>query len=177
MWVGCLWSSSLEVSLAFLFAEYLFAECWFGPSLAILQDVLPPAARGSASGLFTALTLFGNAAPYAIGRVVGRGGGAPSLRDALGVAVPYGLGARRGEGLRGAPNLLRAAATAWSARSVARDDAPAPADDAALEVGTPGATLGERAARVAPAALAVAHAMGLARSWQTGTWAAEDAPT
>ena len=41
----------------------------------------------------------------------------------------------------------------------------------------PGATLGERAARVAPAALAVAHAVGLARSWQTGAWAAEDAPT
>ena len=76
------------VAMGWLALEYLAAECWFGPSLAILQDVLPPAARGSASGLFTALTLFGNAAPYAIGRVVGRGGGAPSLRDALGVAVP-----------------------------------------------------------------------------------------
>ena len=48
-----------------------------------------PAARGSATGLFTALTVVGNAAPYAIGRVVGSAApGAPSLTEALAFAVP-----------------------------------------------------------------------------------------
>ena len=66
-WAGTLTAPSLELSLAFLFGEYLFAECWFGPTIAALQRAAPPAAQGTAQGLFNTLTLVGNLAPAVIG--------------------------------------------------------------------------------------------------------------
>ena len=35
-----------NTALAFLFVEYLVAECWFGPTLAALYDVVPGDKRG-----------------------------------------------------------------------------------------------------------------------------------
>ena len=66
-WAATLTAPSLELSLAFLFGEYLFAECWFGPTIAALQRAAPPAAQGTAQGLFNTLTLVGNLAPAVIG--------------------------------------------------------------------------------------------------------------
>ena len=45
-WVGTLEAPTLQASLAFLFLEYLFAECWFGPTIAALQNAAPPTAQG-----------------------------------------------------------------------------------------------------------------------------------
>jgi hypothetical protein len=63
-----MFSSNFYVSIAGLFLEYLLAECWFGPALAILQNALPSAVRGTAIAVYLFLgTLIGNAAPAIIG--------------------------------------------------------------------------------------------------------------
>lgn len=66
-WLGALNASSLEVSMLALFFEYIFAECWFGPTVAELQYVAPKNAQGLITGLFSCLTLVGNFAPFFIG--------------------------------------------------------------------------------------------------------------
>jgi formate hydrogenlyase subunit 3/multisubunit Na+/H+ antiporter MnhD subunit len=53
-----------------LFFEYLVAECWFGPTLATLFNVVPKARRGTAQGLFSISTALGNVAPALIGFLV-----------------------------------------------------------------------------------------------------------
>jgi predicted MFS family arabinose efflux permease len=64
-------ASSPELSVAFLFAEYLFAECWFGPTLAALYAVVPKESRGTAQGVFSILTAAGNIGPILVGALVG----------------------------------------------------------------------------------------------------------
>jgi len=51
-----------------LFFEYLFAECWLGPAMAILQSLVEPEIRGTAVALYLFVgTLIGNASPYVLG--------------------------------------------------------------------------------------------------------------
>ena len=66
-WVGTIEAPTLQLSLAFLFVEYLLAECWFGPTVAALQTAAPAKTQGLAQGLFSTLTLVGNTAPALIG--------------------------------------------------------------------------------------------------------------
>ena len=57
--------------MAFLFAEYIFAECWFGPTLASLFNAVPKESRGTAQSIFSVLTAAGNIAPIFVGTLVG----------------------------------------------------------------------------------------------------------
>jgi MFS family permease len=54
-----------------LFLEYIVAECWFGPTLAVLFNVVPKARRGAAQGLFSMLSAIGNIAPILVGTLAG----------------------------------------------------------------------------------------------------------
>lgn len=85
-WVGTIQAPSLELSLGFLFFEYLAAEVWFGPTVAALQAAAPPNAQGLAQGLFSMLTLVGNLAPALIGYLVSSQG--QELPQLLLVSVP-----------------------------------------------------------------------------------------
>ena len=58
-------------ALACLFVEYLVAECWVGPTLAALYDMVPRDKRGSAQGLFTTLTAFATIGPILVGTLAG----------------------------------------------------------------------------------------------------------
>ena len=65
-WLLTLQAPTLELSLGALFLEYLFAECWFGPTIAGLQAAAPPSAQGLTTGVFSCLTFVGNlgASPF-----------------------------------------------------------------------------------------------------------------
>ena len=80
-----------EMSIVYLFAEYLFAECWFGPTLASLYAVVPKESRGTAQGVFSILTAAGNIGPILVGAFVGGTLATFSIGDALvwAVCVPY----------------------------------------------------------------------------------------
>lgn len=54
-----------------LFFEYIVAECWFGPTLAVLFDVVPKTRRGAAQGLFSMLSAVGTIAPILVGTLTG----------------------------------------------------------------------------------------------------------
>eukprot|EP00612_Vaucheria_litorea_P003576 CAMPEP_0171462658 /NCGR_PEP_ID=MMETSP0945-20130129/6603_1 /TAXON_ID=109269 /ORGANISM="Vaucheria litorea, Strain CCMP2940" /LENGTH=442 /DNA_ID=CAMNT_0011989219 /DNA_START=64 /DNA_END=1392 /DNA_ORIENTATION=- len=63
-----LYSSNFSQSMASLFVEYLFAECWFGPAMSALQGGLPPRARGTGVATFALMTtLGGSTATWAVG--------------------------------------------------------------------------------------------------------------
>lgn len=51
-WIGVVSGTNFYVSLGFLLAEYIVAECWFGPTVTILQEGLPPNVRGVGQGVF-----------------------------------------------------------------------------------------------------------------------------
>ncbi len=51
-WIGVVTGTDFYVSLAFLLAEYIVAECWFGGTVTILQEGLPPNVRGVGQGVF-----------------------------------------------------------------------------------------------------------------------------
>jgi len=68
-WAGFLLAASPEQAAAFLLAEYLVAECWFGPTLASLFSAVPVRRRGAAQGVFSVLTAVGNLGPVAVGQL------------------------------------------------------------------------------------------------------------
>ena len=66
-WLATIEAPTLELSLGALFLEYVFAECWFGPTVAGLQAAAPPNAVGLTTGVFSCLVFVGNLAPFFIG--------------------------------------------------------------------------------------------------------------
>lgn len=66
-WTAVMMAPSFNIAIAFLLIEYLVAECWFGPAVAVLQDNVPATQRGTAQGLFSVLTTVGNISPVLIG--------------------------------------------------------------------------------------------------------------
>ena len=46
-------SQSFETAMAWLAAEYFVAECWFGPTISVLQKTVGPKIGGTSQGLFT----------------------------------------------------------------------------------------------------------------------------
>jgi predicted MFS family arabinose efflux permease len=90
-WYLFIKADSPEMSIVYLFAEYLFAECWFGPTLASLYAVVPKESRGAAQGIFSILTAAGNIGPILVGAFVGGTFATFSIGDALVWAVcgPY----------------------------------------------------------------------------------------
>eukprot|EP00904_Undaria_pinnatifida_P006872 jgi/Undpi1/3314/HiC_scaffold_15.g06688.m1 len=62
---------SFYASMFFLLVEFLFAECWHGPVLSVLQKHLPPRARGVGFGCYSLFTMSaGSLMSYAIGLVL-----------------------------------------------------------------------------------------------------------
>lgn len=81
---------SFELAMLCLAIEYLVAECWFGPTISVLQSTVGPKIGGTAQGLFTLTGAIGNLAPSVLGFVYGRAAGIdPSreLADILAVTV------------------------------------------------------------------------------------------
>ncbi|KAJ8603079.1 hypothetical protein CTAYLR_006680 [Chrysophaeum taylorii] len=72
LWYAALATPYFSIAIAFLALEFLVAESWIGPATALLATEVPPASRGLAQGIFTSLTLVGNAAPIAIGAALSR---------------------------------------------------------------------------------------------------------
>ena len=87
LWVLALQAPSYGIAIALLAAEFLVAECWIGPTTALLQQAVPAASRGAAQGCFTALTLVGGLAPLAVGAAVDRSEGGLELVPAVAFAV------------------------------------------------------------------------------------------
>ena len=87
LWVLALQAPSYGIAIALLAAEFLVAECWIGPTPALLQQAVPAASRGAAQGCFTALTLVGGLAPLAVGAAVDRSDGGLELVPAVAFAV------------------------------------------------------------------------------------------
>ena len=82
-WYLCIQSSatSFELAMIWLAVEYIVAECWVGPTIAILQSTVNKTYGGTAQGLFTLMGALANAAPALLGYfyqqqngVVGDGG-------------------------------------------------------------------------------------------------------
>lgn len=68
--IGTLYFENFYVSLVCYFFEYLFAECWFGPAISIIQVRIPAGARGIAISLFLfTAQMVGNSAPTVYGGV------------------------------------------------------------------------------------------------------------
>jgi len=60
-------TSDFREALAWLLVEYVVAEGWVGPTLAAMYDGVPPHARGTAQGAFSALIAIGTLAPIVVG--------------------------------------------------------------------------------------------------------------
>ncbi len=86
-WAAFILAPTPELTAAALLVEYLVAECWFGPTLAALFNVVSPDRRGSAQGLFSVLTAAGNTAPILIGGLAGGNLGDFQLSSVLLAAV------------------------------------------------------------------------------------------
>ena len=66
-WWYTLHASSFEYAMIFLAIEYIVAECWFGPTVAVLQSEVEVGRGGTAQGMFTLTGAIGNLAPSALG--------------------------------------------------------------------------------------------------------------
>ncbi|KAL6047446.1 putative arabinose efflux permease, MFS family [Balamuthia mandrillaris] len=55
------------LAFAFLFASFIFAEMWYGPSTAIVQDLLPPSIRGLGTAIYFIVASLGALAPLIVG--------------------------------------------------------------------------------------------------------------
>jgi MFS family permease len=65
-------ADSFEVAMIWLAAEYLVAECWFGPTISTLQATVGPKIGGTAQGLFTLTGAAANFAPAILGYLYGQ---------------------------------------------------------------------------------------------------------
>lgn len=88
-------ASTFEQAMFWLGVEYLVAECWFGPAVAVLQSSVGPKRGGTAQGMFTLTGAIGNLAPSFLGVLYGQATsqgveGEVALSHLLGVAVCAG---------------------------------------------------------------------------------------
>jgi len=65
-------SKTFEAAMIWLSIEYLVAECWFGPTVAVLQSEVRKGQGGIAQGMFTLTGAIGNLAPSLLGYVYSR---------------------------------------------------------------------------------------------------------
>ena len=57
--------------MVWLTIEYLVAECWFGPTIAVLQSTVGASRTGTAQGLFVLTGALANSAPTLLGLIYG----------------------------------------------------------------------------------------------------------
>ena len=69
---------SFELAMFCLAVEYLVAECWFGPTISVLQATVGSKIGGTAQGLFTLTGAVGNLAPTLLGFLVSKAAGVES---------------------------------------------------------------------------------------------------
>lgn len=69
---------SFETAMSCLALEYLIAECWFGPTINVLQTTVGPKIGGTAQGLFTLTGAIGNLTPSLLGFLYGEATGVES---------------------------------------------------------------------------------------------------
>ena len=79
--------SSFEIAMFWLAVEYLVAECWFGPTIAVLQSSVSPTLRGTAQGIFVLIGALANVSPSLLGYTYGNQSLTVPLSDLLGFAV------------------------------------------------------------------------------------------
>jgi MFS family permease len=65
-------ASTFGTAMTWLAIEYLVAECWFGPTVAVLQSEVGKSQGGTAQGLFTLTGAIGNFAPSLLGILYGQ---------------------------------------------------------------------------------------------------------
>ena len=86
---------SFKVAMFWLAIEYLVAECWFGPTIAVLQSTVGKSRTGTAQGLFVLTGALGNIAPTLLGIIyssnsqIGESGG--SSPEVLADYLTYGV--------------------------------------------------------------------------------------
>eukprot|EP00956_Cyclotella_meneghiniana_P036806 scaffold130689_cov56-Cyclotella_meneghiniana.AAC.3 len=80
-------ASSFEISMIWLSVEYLVAECWFGPTIAVLQSSVEPSIRGTAQGIFVLVGALANVSPSLLGYIYGNHSLRAPLSDLLGLTV------------------------------------------------------------------------------------------
>ena len=71
-WFLTVTALTFEQAMFWLGVEYLVAECWFGPSVAVLQSSVGPKRGGTAQGMFTLTGAIGNLAPSLLGLFYGQ---------------------------------------------------------------------------------------------------------
>lgn len=64
-------TNAFEIAMAWLAIEYLVAECWFGPTIAVLQSTVGKSRTGTAQGMFVLTGALGNFAPTLLGLIYG----------------------------------------------------------------------------------------------------------
>ena len=64
-------TNAFEIAMFWLAVEYLVAECWFGPTIAVLQFTVGASNRGTAQGLFVLTGALANLAPTLLGLIYG----------------------------------------------------------------------------------------------------------
>ena len=82
-WILFISSNDPMIAGYSLFAEYLVAECWFGPALATLYSSVPINRKGVAQGMFSIITGLANFAPFLIGSLTNKSNGNVPLDQTL----------------------------------------------------------------------------------------------
>lgn len=81
---------SFQLAMVWLAVEYLVAECWFGPTISVLQSTVGSKIGGTAQGLFTVTGAIGNLAPTVLGFLYSSqagGGASTDLANLLSIGV------------------------------------------------------------------------------------------
>lgn len=87
-------TGTFEYAMIWLSIEYLVAECWFGPVVAVLQSTVGTEKTGTAQGMFVLTGALANAAPTLLGYLYGSmATGTSNAREAqvLGNLLTYGV--------------------------------------------------------------------------------------
>lgn len=85
---------SFEIAMFWLAVEYLVAECWFGPTIAVLQSTVGASKTGTAQGLFVLTGALANSAPTLLGWIYGNqiaGQSSSSSSEALANLLAVGV--------------------------------------------------------------------------------------
>lgn len=82
-WWLTIHASTFNSAMFWLAVEYLVAECWFGPTVAVLQSEVQQKQGGTALGMFTLTGAIGNLAPSVLGILYGNAKAAGDVKEGL----------------------------------------------------------------------------------------------
>lgn len=84
-------ANAFEITMAWLAIEYLVAECWFGPTITVLQSTVGASRRGTAQGMFVLTGAMGNLAPSVLGWIISRSSNSSSTSEVLANLLAWGV--------------------------------------------------------------------------------------